>query len=289
MSGATTNYGLVKPEDNEFYHINIPNGNMDIIDAQLKRLSDGLGRVPGEFAAALRGWKSGLMIETVDVTNIRIKPGSVHLKRENEDLIIVKEDATTLTTNTAPMWKLITINSTGLIQWHDGDASLLRPSSPFFTSGDDLLGYYYADGERIIGAITPTGTSQFHIINLGCHLDETGENQYGSWRRYTDGRLEVWGSLKITSITWTATGSLYQSQNINLLLPNLFIDNLLDVIPTITCHMITGSVVWMINSTVVAQYTPGEPIANLKIKLVAPSNNDSSQTHVHFVVRGHWR
>lgn len=40
MATNTTNYNLVKPELNDFADIRVINGNMDIIDAQLKRVSD---------------------------------------------------------------------------------------------------------------------------------------------------------------------------------------------------------------------------------------------------------
>lgn len=40
MATNTPNYNLVKPELNDFADIRVINGNMDIIDAQLKRVSD---------------------------------------------------------------------------------------------------------------------------------------------------------------------------------------------------------------------------------------------------------
>lgn len=40
MATNTPNYNLVKPELNDFADIRVINGNMDIIDAQLKRASD---------------------------------------------------------------------------------------------------------------------------------------------------------------------------------------------------------------------------------------------------------
>lgn len=40
MATNTPNYNLVKPELNEFADIRVLNGNMDIIDAQLKKASD---------------------------------------------------------------------------------------------------------------------------------------------------------------------------------------------------------------------------------------------------------
>ena len=37
MSNKTTNYNLVKPLDNEYYDIGVPNGNADIMDTELKK------------------------------------------------------------------------------------------------------------------------------------------------------------------------------------------------------------------------------------------------------------
>jgi hypothetical protein len=41
MSNKTTNYNLTKPTADDFYDVDVPNGNMDIIDAELKKLEDG--------------------------------------------------------------------------------------------------------------------------------------------------------------------------------------------------------------------------------------------------------
>lgn len=42
MAQHTTNYNLVKPTENEYYDINIHNGNMDTIDTELKNIKDSL-------------------------------------------------------------------------------------------------------------------------------------------------------------------------------------------------------------------------------------------------------
>jgi len=39
MSNHTTNYNLVKPLQTESYNVDVQNGNMDIIDANLKSLA----------------------------------------------------------------------------------------------------------------------------------------------------------------------------------------------------------------------------------------------------------
>ena len=41
MADNTTNYNLTKPSAEEFYDVGVQNGNMDIIDDELKKLNDG--------------------------------------------------------------------------------------------------------------------------------------------------------------------------------------------------------------------------------------------------------
>ncbi len=41
MANKTTNYNLTKPSSEDFYNVEDQNGNMDIIDAELKKLNDG--------------------------------------------------------------------------------------------------------------------------------------------------------------------------------------------------------------------------------------------------------
>lgn len=47
MSTKTPNYNLTKPSDKDFYDINVHNGNMDIIDAELKNLNN--NKAPSGF------------------------------------------------------------------------------------------------------------------------------------------------------------------------------------------------------------------------------------------------
>ena len=53
MATQTSNYNLVKQEQDEFYNVDIPNGNMDIIDAQLKaNADDAAAKIPKSLATA---------------------------------------------------------------------------------------------------------------------------------------------------------------------------------------------------------------------------------------------
>ena len=40
MAEKTTNYNLTKPSADDFYDVGVQNGNMDIVDAELKKLND---------------------------------------------------------------------------------------------------------------------------------------------------------------------------------------------------------------------------------------------------------
>lgn len=46
MAELTTNYGLTKPLNTEYYDVNVQNGNMDIIDTELKTNTDKIGILP---------------------------------------------------------------------------------------------------------------------------------------------------------------------------------------------------------------------------------------------------
>ena len=58
MSTTTTNYGMVKPTEDEFYDVAVQNGNMNIIDTQMKANADAAanaadaGRAAGRTAGA---------------------------------------------------------------------------------------------------------------------------------------------------------------------------------------------------------------------------------------------
>ena len=59
MADNTTNYKLTKPSADDFYDVGVQNGNMDIIDAELKNLNDGkapsghgLGTYPKPYAGS---------------------------------------------------------------------------------------------------------------------------------------------------------------------------------------------------------------------------------------------
>lgn len=47
MPNQTTNYGLTKPLASEFYDVEVQNGNMDKIDAQMKTNADGIKDLSG--------------------------------------------------------------------------------------------------------------------------------------------------------------------------------------------------------------------------------------------------
>ena len=99
MANKTTNYNLTKPLPEEFYDINVHNENMDIIDEQLKRLSEASGVVisPDEPE------KGDVWIDTDDndsengsdlsvgVISINGKTGEVNLTAKDLDAYTVGE------------------------------------------------------------------------------------------------------------------------------------------------------------------------------------------------------
>lgn len=282
MSGATTNYGLVKPLPEEFYDVAVQNGNMDIIDAVLKSLADDLGAVPSDTAKILHGWKSGLTIEFVDSVNIKITPGTIHIKNGNSETIVAKSTETILPVESGLDWTIFTIDSAGVIHSYM-DVPGLRPAAACLNSGDKLLGYYYADGERVVGAATPLH-GKYAVINLGCYLEEVGCNQYGHWERHTDGRLVTYGRVVAPELSWTTLDSLYYSQKISLPLIQSFADSILNLMQTITCWALSGSHAWASNATNFPEYTAGDP---LNVRIIA-TNEFTGSAYIDYIIRGHW-
>ena len=50
MADKTTNYNLTKPSASEFYDIDVQNANMDIIDAEMKNLNDGIADAKNQLS-----------------------------------------------------------------------------------------------------------------------------------------------------------------------------------------------------------------------------------------------
>ena len=57
MPNQTTNYGLTKPLASEFYDVEVQNGNMDKIDAQMKTNADGIKNLQDGQKTRLIWWK----------------------------------------------------------------------------------------------------------------------------------------------------------------------------------------------------------------------------------------
>ena len=84
MANKTTNYELVKPLASEFYDVEVQNGNMDKIDAEMKANADGIkalrdgqkdkadlveGKVPAEQLPAMDYEAVGTAASTVKAHN----------------------------------------------------------------------------------------------------------------------------------------------------------------------------------------------------------------------------
>lgn len=61
MSNKTTNYGLTKPLAEESYDIDVQNGNMDIVDVELKKLNDGKAPSGHGLGDIAKGYTSDLL------------------------------------------------------------------------------------------------------------------------------------------------------------------------------------------------------------------------------------
>lgn len=84
MAETTENYGLVKPEETDYYSIEIQNENMDVIDAALKAQADGI---------ATKASADGLAAHTSNT--------AVHVTTQEKVVWDGKADSTALTAHTS--------------------------------------------------------------------------------------------------------------------------------------------------------------------------------------------
>lgn len=86
MATKTTNYGLTKPEGSDFYDIDVQNGNMEIIDKQMKANADDIAQLNSDKAYIQPPWliscdkfEGGYFkINNVVFVNIRVKTSAAN-------------------------------------------------------------------------------------------------------------------------------------------------------------------------------------------------------------------
>jgi len=75
----TVNYELTKPEENEYYDVEVPNGNMDIIDTKMKEVEDKANAAAAKSTLATAplpasGWTGTESPYSITVTVAGAKP-----------------------------------------------------------------------------------------------------------------------------------------------------------------------------------------------------------------------
>ena len=71
MANKTTNYELTKPLAEEFYNVEDQNGNMDIIDAELKKNADSIAKVKSVSAVVTTTGTGAAYLASVSYTHLR--------------------------------------------------------------------------------------------------------------------------------------------------------------------------------------------------------------------------
>lgn len=120
MSAATTNYGLTKPAENEYYDIEIQNANMDKIDTAMKENADAMLKKDGSIQ--MTG-----VLKTVGGSAV----GSKQIQLNATNCILSDEGGSTRITQNCYFdgtnWKRIVQGKAGLIAiYSDGDPIVLR-------------------------------------------------------------------------------------------------------------------------------------------------------------------
>ena len=103
MSTKTKNYQFVKPEENEFYDINIPNANWDMADAELKRRVPEDGDISGTqvstFGSITEEFPIPAAGDTTKTIVGKIKKFFEDFKNLKSSLLLVNQVVNNCTTN----------------------------------------------------------------------------------------------------------------------------------------------------------------------------------------------
>jgi hypothetical protein len=167
-------------------------------------------QLASRILATTKGLKTELEIYYFGSDDVRIKPGVIDIS----GTIIEKTSETLLSGETSLTgWNYVTINAAGTVQLRTATGtSAQRPTNSYFQySGYDRTnrGYYYAVGERIIGAIYRVNATTWYIINCGENGAESGVNSNGRWMRDNIGNQTCIFEIAPLTLSSSASGGFY--------------------------------------------------------------------------------
>lgn len=202
-----------------------------VVAATVTALSTRVTRAEGEIVKLSKGYKIGGALKYAGANDTHtLEPMVISVSFGGVEYLV--EVPQTTITNAyanypgAGAWAVVTCDYHGVIQLQAAaGAGTVRPADNFYarTGGGvgyenlALYGYYFAAGERIIGAIYRLNATNFRYIENGVAMDEEGSHlstiggsgtfgaqtytiQMGFWRRETrQTRATFWGSVGISA------------------------------------------------------------------------------------------
>ena len=169
MANKTTNYGLTKPLQGEFYDVNVPNSNMDIIDTELKRVDSKVNEVDTSLQTVIphverKDNPHGVTAEQVGLVPLA-ELANLYVWKKYEDnpsyveSTVDKRAIGVITTST----NNCNITYASEVSVTNGTISLVNPTSTKITNAtvssfDVVKGKYLDDGSGGIIYVYPSST-----------------------------------------------------------------------------------------------------------------------------------
>lgn len=173
MANKTTNYGLTKPLPEEFYDIGVHNGNMDIVDGQLKSINDTLAANSNTLKSAEDHIKSKSNPHGVTAAQVGAQPVNNDLT-EYKDGVLRTISGVTVQIDSSPVKSVngkignvvITPDDVGAApKEHTHDiptkTSQLTNDSGFLTSHQDISGKLDKSGGTMTGALVAQNNANY--------------------------------------------------------------------------------------------------------------------------------
>ncbi len=180
-------------------------GKINDVSANAASASDVTGdtsSLGGRLTTLSKGYRYGLEILYASPDTLTVKPGMA----EVDGALVVLASAFSITNAMANFpgagaWAFATLEDGGTVRlWPAAGAATARPTDNCYqlTGGgvgyDDIkkFAFYYDPKRVILGAIHRVSATAWYIINNETYDNESGENQNGSYKRYSSGKIDQW-------------------------------------------------------------------------------------------------
>lgn len=199
MANKTTNFNLTKPLASEFYDVADQNGNMDIIDAELKKNADAIARAKASAAPVTTTGTAAAYLAAVDgITEL-----SVGLT-----LTIIPH---TVSTSTEPTLNLNSLGAKAIKQKLSGaTGTVTTGSSAGWITASKPLTVRYDGTQWIADLIKPLASDLSGIVPISA--GGTGQSTAAGARQ----ALGAEALHQVAAVTLTVAGWSSNSQTVNV-------------------------------------------------------------------------